>query len=113
MHVIDWLMCCVAPSISNMADLEPGTVRIPSSTAKRESGESSSSSIGAKSAGGESVKGKRPKLPSFWIPTLTPSASPTEIKKPVSRDDNFSSTTVLSNGFRQNIHISLGECFFP
>jgi nitric oxide synthase-interacting protein len=71
-----------APSISNMADVEPGTVHIPSST-KTPSGEAgsggTSSASGSRGAG---VKGKRPKLPSFWIPTFTPSAKPTEIKKP-------------------------------
>ena len=33
------------------------------------------------SASGSSSK---PKLPSFWVPALTPDAKPTEIKKPVS-----------------------------
>ena len=28
----------------------------------------------------------RPKLPSFCVPSLTPSAKPTEIKKPVRRE---------------------------
>ena len=31
----------------------------------------------------DEVKSK-PKLPSFWVPSLTPDAKPTEIKKPVS-----------------------------
>ena len=34
---------------------------------------------GAKTSGSE-----KKQLPSFWIPSLTPSAKPTEIKKPVS-----------------------------
>ena len=68
-----------------MADIEPGTVHIPLSSGARNDDEASASGAhGAKRDVGESVKGKRPKLPSFWIPTLTPSARPTEIKKPVS-----------------------------
>jgi len=31
-----------------------------------------------------SGSGSKPKLPSFWVPALTPDAKPTEIKKPVS-----------------------------
>ena len=68
-----------------MAGLEAGTTHIPpSSSSGAAATTSSSSSSSASGDGGEGGKGKRPKLPSFWIPTLTPSAKPTEIKKPVS-----------------------------
>jgi len=36
-----------------------------------------------------SASGSKPKLPSFWVPALTPDAKPTEIKKPVSIDQVF------------------------
>ena len=88
-----------APSISNMAGLEPGTVHIPSSTRTQSSaGEASSSGTSSTSDSG-SVKGKRPKLPSFWIPTLTPSAKPTEIKKPVSKISHIHDTSDQLHSF--------------
>ena len=70
-----------------MAGIEPGTIHIPATssaaTATAESGGASGTGGGGGGGGGEDVKGKRPKLPSFWIPTLTPNAKSTEIKKPV------------------------------
>ena len=71
-----------------MAGIEPGTIHIPATssaaTATAEScGASGTGGGGGGGGGGEDVKGKRPKLPSFWIPTLTPNAKSTEIKKPV------------------------------
>ena len=62
-----------------MAGIEPGTIHIPTATPTT----STTTESTAATASGEDVKGKRPKLPSFWIPTLTPNAKPTEIKKPV------------------------------
>ena len=86
-RILFFLIQFPAPSISNMADIEPGTVHIPSSiSATQPTGGEASRSSGISSASesrGAGGKGKRPKLPSFWIPTLTPSAKPTEIKKPV------------------------------
>ena len=46
-------------------------------------GQSSSASASSSSSSTDEVKSK-PKLPSFWVPSLTPDAKPTEIKKPVS-----------------------------
>ena len=48
-----------------------------SATPTTSQGQSSSSSSTS-----DEVKSK-PKLPSFWVPSLTPAAKPTEIKKPV------------------------------
>ena len=44
---------------------------------------SSASASGSSGSSADEVKSK-PKLPSFWVPSLTPDAKPTEIKKPVS-----------------------------
>ena len=68
------------PSISNMAGLEAGTTHIPPSSS---SAAATTTTATSSDGGEEGGKGKRPKLPSFWIPTLTPNAKPTEIKKPV------------------------------
>jgi nitric oxide synthase-interacting protein len=67
------------PSISNMAGLEAGTTHIPPSSS---SAAATTTTATSSDGGEEGGKGKRPKLPSFWIPTLTPNAKPTEIKKP-------------------------------
>ena len=45
--------------------------------------QNSSASASSSSSSTDEVKSK-PKLPSFWVPSLTPDAKPTEIKKPVS-----------------------------
>ena len=66
-----------------MAGLEAGTTHIPPSSSSGAAVATSSTASCASGDNGEGGKGKRPKLPSFWIPTLTPSAKPTEIKKPV------------------------------
>ena len=49
----------LGPSVSNMSDAAQG-------------------------GQGDSSKPQSKKLPSFWIPSLTPDAKPVEIKKPVS-----------------------------
>ena len=93
-----------------MADVEPGTVRIPSST-KTPSGEAGSGGTSSASGSrGADVKGKRPKLPSFWIPTLTPSAKPTEIKKPVSEQFCFLLYTNVTCCMQLATHCA--TCFF-
>ena len=76
-----------------MAGIERGTTHIPPSlsstaatstlSASTSTAAGASSSASASGQEGEAGKGKRPKLPSFWIPSLTPKAKPTEIKKPV------------------------------
>lgn len=68
-----------APSINNMAGIVPGTIQIPSTSTSIKPSTASTENVSS----GNVKEKARPKLPSFWIPTLTPSAKPTEIKKPV------------------------------
>lgn len=77
----------IAPSISNVADEATTSSSVASS--------SSSSSKPAKDGSRDGTEKGRPKLPSFWVPTLTPDAKPTEIKKPVSHSCNCRDTSVL------------------
>ena len=61
MFVLCAFVCTwVGPSVSNISDTAQG-------------------------GQGDSSKPQSKKLPSFWIPSLTPDAKPVEIKKPVSR----------------------------
>lgn len=92
--MVTFLYLLAAPSISNMAGIEPGTVHIPIATP---TAMPTTSTTGESAAVGEDVKGKRPKLPSFWIPTLTPNAKPTEIKKPVM---NYMYMYIVHDSFR-------------
>ena len=62
------LTCYTVPSVSNMA---------------ASAGEGKGRQSGAE-AGPSGSGERRPKLPSFWVPSLTPAAKATEIKKPVS-----------------------------
>lgn len=75
-----------APSISNVAD---------EATTSSSAASSSSSSKPARDGSRDGTEKGRPKLPSFWVPTLTPDAKPTEIKKPVSHSCNWRDTSVL------------------
>ena len=73
-----------APGAGGTADKNgQGSATASSATPTTSQGQSSSASGGSSSSAGDEVKSK-PKLPSFWVPSLTPDAKPTEIKKPVS-----------------------------
>jgi nitric oxide synthase-interacting protein len=54
-----------------------------SATPTTSQGQSSSASAGSSSSSSTDEVKSKPKLPSFWVPSLTPDAKPTEIKKPV------------------------------
>ena len=55
-----------------------------SATPSTSEGQSSITSAGGSSSSSADEVKSKPKLPSFWVPSLTPDAKPTEIKKPVS-----------------------------
>ena len=62
-----------------MAGIEPGTIHIPTATSTT----STTTESTAATASGEDVKGKRPKLPSFLLPSL-PSFLPPPPSLPLS-----------------------------
>ena len=68
------LVVCVCVSCEHHYIFSITTALATPTTSQGQSSAASSSS--------EEVKSK-PKLPSFWVPSLTPDAKPTEIKKPV------------------------------
>ena len=71
----------VNPFTPGGADKGQDGAAASSATPSTSQGQSSSASASSSS---DKVKSK-PKLPSFWVPSLTPDAKPTEIKKPVSK----------------------------
>ena len=74
----------VNPFTPGGANKEQEGAAASSATPSTSQGQSSSISAGGSSSSSADEVKSKPKLPSFWVPSLTPDAKPTEIKKPVS-----------------------------
>ena len=66
-----------------------------SATPTASQGQSSSASGSSSSSSSADEVKSKPKLPSFWVPSLTPDAKPTEIKKPVSEMNGIVCTCII------------------
>lgn len=86
------------PSVSNVSD--------GSGSSRDTAAAPAPSGAGGRDGEEKEVKGKQ-KLPSFWIPSLTPQAKATELKKPVSEYVWYVFMYVFSTVVHTYVHVSI------